>query len=511
MCNLSPVVWVMLKFVYKIAILANLVYLRQIDEFCDRIIMIALKELFERVAGRGVASIVKLTGDGSNRSYYRMCAGDISLIGAVGTCAEENRAFVAMSERFLACGIDAPRVLAVSADGLCYIQEDLGDTSLFAYMKESRDGGRFLQKDADMLCKVMSLLPRIQHEVAAGLDFGVCYPTAAFDRRTVMWDFNYFKYCFLKGVGVEFNESLLEDEFEKMATLLLRDNENTFMYRDFQSRNVMIHNGRPYFIDFQGGRKGPLYYDVASFVGQARACYTPLMEQMMVDAYLNALAAYRRVDRVSFMRALTVFRVFRLLQNLGTYGFRGLYEHKKAFVETIPGALLQLKEQLAALNGEFPYLEQLVGDIIVLPMFVKEIATDLTVDVLSFSYRRGIPDDYSGNGGGFVFDCRAIHNPGRYEPYKKLCGTDAPVIEFLETQSEMPAFLENAYALVDNMVDTYKKRGFTHIQICCGCTGGQHRSVYSAEHIAHHVADKFGVRVVVTHKMLNRKYVIDAK
>lgn len=471
----------------------------------------ALNDLFEKVVGCAPVSVVKLSGDGSNRSYYRMCAGNVSLIGAVGTCAEENRAFVAMSEKFLSCGIDAPRVLALSADSLCYVQEDLGDTSLFSYMKESRDAGLFLQKDIDMLCRIMSLLPHIQFGVAENFDFGVCYPIDTFDRRTVMWDLNYFKYCFLKGVGVEFNESLLENEFEEMAGLLLRDDDNTFMYRDFQSRNVMIHDGRPFFIDFQGGRRGPVYYDVASFVGQARARYTGQVVQMMIDAYLASLETYRSVDRADFMRTLTVFRVFRLLQNLGTYGFRGLYEHKKAFVETIPGALAHLKEQLDALHGDFPYLTRLVEEIIELPMFVKQPSMELTVDVMSFSYRRGIPDDYSGNGGGFVFDCRAIHNPGRYEPYKKLCGMDEPVINFLEMESDIAAFLENAYSLVDNMVETYKQRGFTHIQVCCGCTGGQHRSVYSAEHIAHHVADKFGVKVVVTHKMLNKKYVIESK
>lgn len=469
-----------------------------------------LDSLFESVTGCRADSVVKLTGDGSNRSYYRMRAGDVSLIGAVGTCVEENRAFIAMSEKFIACGVKAPRVLAVSDDAICYVQEDLGDLSLFAFMKESRDAGVFLQKDVDMLCRIMSELPDIQFRVARDFDFSLCYPVAGFDRRTVMWDLNYFKYCFLKGVGVEFNEGVLEDEFEKLAQLLLQCDCNTFMYRDFQSRNILIHNGEPYYIDFQGGRRGPLYYDVASFVGQARACYTPEVVERMLDAYLLALEKYRKVERGEFLRTLSLFRVFRLLQNLGTYGFRGLYEHKKAFVETIPGALAQLGGLLAGFKNEFPLLAALVGEIAALPMFVKYDSKELVVDVMSFSYRRGIPEDYSGNGGGFVFDCRAIHNPGRYEPYKKLCGMDKPVIEFLEKESEIAAFLENAYALVDNMVDTYKKRGFTHIQVCCGCTGGQHRSVYSAEHIAHHVARKFGVRVVVTHKMLNRKYVIDA-
>jgi RNase adaptor protein for sRNA GlmZ degradation len=211
------------------------------------------------------------------------------------------------------------------------------------------------------------------------------------------------------------------------------------------------------------------------------------------------------------MQMLSLFRVFRLLQNLGAYGYRGLFERKKAFVETIPAALQQLCALLEGLSAEFPYLLELVNSIKELPMFNREDAKELTVDVLSFSYKRGIPDDTSGNGGGFVFDCRAIHNPGRYEPYKKLTGMDEPVIKFLESESDIAGFLENAYAMVDNMVDTYMKRGFTHIQVCCGCTGGQHRSVYSAEHIARHVADKFGVRVVVSHRMLNRRYVIESK
>jgi hypothetical protein len=326
-----------------------------------------------------------------------------------------------------------------------------------------------------------------------------------------MWDLNYFKYCFLKGVGIEFDESRLEDEFVRMTAMLLSDNDNVFLYRDFQSRNVMLKDGEPYFIDFQGGRRGPIYYDIASFIGQARAKYTAAAVDAMIGSYLDALAEYKSVERGHFMRMLQLFRVFRLLQNLGAYGYRGLFERKKAFVESIPAALAQLLQQLELLDGEFPYIRSLIAQIACLPMFVREEAKGLTVDVISFSYKRGIPDDTSGNGGGFVFDCRAIHNPGRYEPYKKLTGMDAPVIEFLEKESNIAGFLEHAYALVDEMVDTYKRRGFTHIQVCCGCTGGQHRSVYSAEHIARQVADKFGVRVVVTHKMQGVHYVIEAK
>lgn len=469
-----------------------------------------LRDLYIRTFGCEPQSVVRLTGDGSNRVYYRM-SGAVTVLGAIGTSVAENRAFVALSKAFMASGVAAPEVLAVSADELCYLQEDLGDVVLYASLAAARERGAFEVGEIECLCRVVEALPRIQFEIPKHFDFSLCYPTSDFNERTVMWDLNYFKYCFLKGVGIEFNEDVLEDEFVKMTALLLSDNDNVFLYRDFQSRNVMLKDGEPCFIDFQGGRRGPVYYDIASFIGQARAKYTAEAVNAMIEAYLRALAHYKSVDRAHFMKMLQLFRIFRLLQNLGAYGYRGLFERKKAFVESIPAALAQLQQQLELLEGEFPYINSLVKEISALPMFVREESEELTVDVMSFSYKRGIPDDTSGNGGGFVFDCRAIHNPGRYEPYKTLTGMDEPVIKFLETESNIAEFLENAYALVDEMVGTYKKRGFTHIQVCCGCTGGQHRSVYSAEHIARHVADKFGVRVVVTHKMQGVRYVIDAK
>lgn len=456
-------------------------------------------------------SVVRLSGAGSNRVYYRLNGAAKSVIGVVGTSVEENRAFVALARAFKDSGIAVPEVLAVSDDGLCYLQADLGDVTLYDSMRSSRESDCFSDADVNVLCKVMSELPRIQYEVKRHFDFSLCYPVSAFDERAVMWDLNYFKYCFLKGVGIEFNEGLLEDEFEKLTAMLLSDNDDVFLYRDFQSRNIMLCDGMPFFIDFQGGRKGPVYYDVASFVGQARACYTADVVEKMIDAYLASLAEYKKISRATFVEKLSLFRLFRLLQNLGAYGYRGLFERKKAFVEVIPKAVEQLKEILLSYVSEFPYILSVINEVAALPMFSKTEIKELTVDVMSFSYRRGIPDDTSGNGGGFVFDCRAIHNPGRYEPYKKLTGMDEPVIRFLEENSNIAEFLDNAYSMVDNMVDTYMKRGFTHIQICCGCTGGQHRSVYSAEHIAQHVSDKFGVKVVVTHKMLNKSYVMDSK
>ena len=470
-----------------------------------------VERLYIEKFGRIPDSVVKLTGDGSNRKYYRIASCGSTVIGVYGTSVEENRAFIALSAAFIECGIDAPKVLAVSEDSLCYLLEDLGDTTLFNALAKSRECGKFSEEDSDMLCRVMSLLPHIQYKVARIFDFSLCYPVSSFDRRSIMWDLNYFKYCFLKGTGMEFNEDLLEDEFERLADMLLCDNEETFLYRDFQSRNVMICNGRPFFIDFQGGRRGPLYYDVASFVGQARARYSDEVVEKMIDAYLVSLSEYCEVDKLGFMRMLSLFRLFRLLQNLGAYGYRGLFERKKEFVETIPSALDMLSSLLSGFSSEFPCLAEIVTRIRKLPRFNREELKEFTVDVMSFSYKRGIPDDTSGNGGGFVFDCRAQHNPGRYEPYKMQTGMDAPVIEFLEKESNITAFLNNAYNLVDEMVDTYMKRGFTHVQVCCGCTGGRHRSVYSAEHIARHVAEKFGVKVVVNHIMLGHSYVIEPK
>lgn len=467
-----------------------------------------LSELYYKVIGEQPKSVVKLSGDGSNRTYYRLSSNGNSLIGVSGVSFDENNAFISIANVFNECDIDAPKVVEVSSDGMHYLIEDLGDDTLFTLLKDSRECGVFNDNDCKMLCHTMALLADIQFKVGEKLDFSVCYPVADFDRVSVFWDLNYFKYCFLKGVGIEIDEPALECEFNTLCSLLMEENDNTFLYRDFQSRNIMWYNNKPYFIDFQGGRRGPIYYDVASFVGQTRAKYSNEVCKKMIDAYLNSLSKYKNIKKELFIEKLNLFRIFRLLQTLGTYGYRGLFERKKAFIDPIPTTLNQIGELLNNYKERLPYLWSVMREVASLPRFKPCEYKGLMVDVMSFSYHRGIPDDYSGNGGGFVFDCRAIHNPGRYEEYKKLNGTDAPVIEFLERESNICEFLDNAYAMVDNMVETYLKRGFTHIQICCGCTGGQHRSVYSAEHIAKHISEKFGVRINVKHIMLNRSYTI---
>lgn len=456
-----------------------------------------MEKLFETLYRFSPETTTPLTGSGSNRQYCRMQGRGVSCIGVRGTDPLENKAFLTIAAHFGKKGIPVPEVLAVSEDGMTYLQEDLGDVHLFG------------QTDPELLCKVMSLLPKIQFEGADGLDFSICYPEPSFSMRTVMFDLNYFKYCFLKASGLEFNEVLLQDDFDRLASDLLKEEQtasDTFMYRDFQARNVMVRDGEPYFIDFQGGRRGPIYYDVASFVWHARSGYPKELRERMLEAYMEALAEYAAVDEVEFRGKLRIFVLFRLLQVLGAYGFRGLMEGKARFVEAIPSALAELKDLVAEPFDGYPYLCEVLRRMTELPSLSACSGGDgrLEVKICSFSYKKGLPRDYTGNGGGYVFDCRSIHNPGRYVPYKKLTGRDEPVIRFLEDDGEIIRFLDHVYGVVEPHVETYSRRGFTSLMVSFGCTGGQHRSVYCAEHLARHIAGRYpAVRVLLAHREQN--------
>ena len=464
-----------------------------------------LHRLYSAHYGTCPVSVDPVSASASNRCYYRMASPAGTCIGAVGTDRQENEAFVAISLHFRSKGIPVPEVFAVSEDGMSYLQEDLGDEVLLDRLVKARRTGEGLAEAEELMCSAMALLPKIQFEGASGFDFSVCYPQPAFDRRMVMFDLNYFKYCFLKATGLEFNEMRLQDDFEKLADDLLADDTDTFMYRDFNARNVMVRGGEPCFIDFQGGRRGPVYYDVASFVYHARAGYTDGQREKMLEAYLEALSEYMPVDRKVFFSRLRLFVLFRLLQVLGAYGFRGWTEHKAAFMTSIPAALDELVRLLEEPFEEYPYLVETLGRMAALDRFRRsERAGGLEVKVYSFSFKKGIPEDPSGNGGGYVFDCRSIHNPGRYEPYKKLTGRDEAVIRFLEDDGEILTFLDHVYGVVDPHVETFAGRGFTDLMISFGCTGGQHRSVYCAEHLARHLAEKYpDVRVRLIHREQN--------
>lgn len=470
-----------------------------------------LKQLYKEYTGHEAEACSSLTPAGSPRRYYRLSAGQHTAVGVVGTALGENEAFVAIAQQMRLKGLPVPEVYAVSADGMCYLQEDLGDTSLFDLIAEAHKRGGYDEADMELLRQVMRLLPDVQWRTAEQFDFTHCYPSAELNRRGIQWDLHYFKYCFLKATGLEFEEEHLEDDFDRMSEVLLQECADTFMYRDFQSRNIMIRDGKPWLIDFQGGRRGPAEYDLVSFLWQAKARFTPEMRRELIEEYLQSARRYRSFDEEVFAQRLQYFVLFRTLQVLGAYGYRGYFEHKAHFVQSIPMAIDNLRALLAENDfDDMSYLADLLRRMVALPMFApNEEASELTVRITSFSYKKGIPEDASGNGGGFVFDCRAIHNPGRYDEYKQLTGMDEPVISFLDKEEAMQDFLEHVYGIVDYSVEKYRSRGFKHLMVSFGCTGGQHRSVYSAEHLAAHLREKFGVKVVLTHREQQKKLKIE--
>lgn len=478
-----------------------------------------LKQLFEQYTGTKLGEQEALTASGSNRRYFRLTSAEadeqgkkFSVIGVQGTSQDENKAFIYMAKHFYEKNLNVPQVLAISDDYMTYIQEDLGNMLLFDYIAEGRKTGVFCEKEKVMLRKTIRAIARFQIVGAQDFDFRVCYPQPEFNLRSILWDLNYFKYCFLKATGLDFQEDRLENDFERLAYMLLQKRMNAFMYRDFQSRNVMIQNDEPYFIDFQGGRKGPVYYDVASFLWQAKAHFHPDLRNELIDIYIEELSKYTEVDAADFRESLRHFVLFRTLQVLGAYGFRGYFEKKPHFLQSIPFAIENLRQMLLTGSEDYPYLIEVLRNMTEMKQF-KEVSVrkPLVVRIYSFSYKKGIPNDDSGNGGGFVFDCRAVNNPGKYERYTFFTGMDEPVIKFLEEDGEITTFLESAYNLVDASVKRYIDRGFRNLMVSFGCTGGQHRSVYAAEKMAHHINDKFGVEVQLIHREQNVENTLPAK
>jgi aminoglycoside/choline kinase family phosphotransferase len=470
----------------------------------------SLNKLYQLHTGFRPDEIMELSSSGSNRRYFRLY-GKKTLIGVSGTSEEENSAFIYMADHFRKKGLPVPEVLQYSDNKIFYLQEDLGDISLFKAIGKGRRIGGFDENERSLLRKTISLLPAIQVSGAEGMDFSYCYPQPEFNLRSVLWDLNYFKYCFLKPVGIDFHEDKLEDDFLKLSDVLLVSPSETFLYRDFQSRNVMIKAEEPWFIDFQGGRKGPVYYDVASFLWQAKANFPEDLRNELQDVYMQALKEYLPVEETSFRRQLRHHVIFRMLQVLGAYGFRGYFEKKSHFIQSVPFAIDNLRRLLHDDYPEYPYLCNVLKKLTELPQFFDDTQQSaLVVKVISFAYKEGIPDDPTGNGGGFVFDCRGINNPGRYEHYMHFTGLDNPVIRFLENDGEITPFLEHIYDIVDSAVERYLDRGFIHLMVCFGCTGGRHRSVYSAQRLAEHLHRKFGIRIHLTHREQNIEQILDA-
>lgn len=454
-----------------------------------------LTSLYNRTFGSPVETISPLPGAGSDRKYFRIHGTEETVIGVVGPDRRENSTFTRLSKIFLKNNINVP--WTSECFGTYYLEEDLGDVSLFSMLKD---------EDAEsIICKCMDSLVNLQKTPLEEWEQAVmCKP---FDKRQVMWDLNYFKYEYLKSASIVFDEDALENDFEDLAMHITHFPKEMwgFMYRDCQSRNVMVKDGEPYWIDFQGGRVGPVLYDAVSFLWQAKAGFSPEFRQSVLSRYISTFAAGDSELEECMHRLTPLFVLFRTLQVLGAYGFRGLIQHRSHFIESIPGARANLSELLDSGDiDSWPELRNVAEALVTDHRFRPREHKGLVVEVFSFSYKKGYPADYSGNGGGFMFDCRGMHNPGRYEEYKPLTGLDSAVRDFLEQRGEVQGFLADAWGMTDPSVECYMRRGFTSLQIGFGCTGGRHRSVYCADRTAKHIKEKYpNACVVVNHREQN--------
>ena len=474
--------------------------------------MDVLKQLFDKHFRAPVEQVQPLQGQlgGSGRKIIRLSGGGISAVGILYDVREENAAFLEFSRHFRRHGLPVPEIYAEDLSHGAYLEEDLGGTTLFEFLSDHRSGAAIGPEAVEAYRKVVAILPRFQVEAGRDLNYRVCYPRASFDRQSIAWDLNYFKYYFLRLAGIPFNEQALERDFSRLTKFLLSASRDYFLYRDFQSRNIMLrkvlNEDQPFFLDYQGGRKGALQYDIASLLYDAKADLSPDLRQQLLDHYLNSLAGFLDLDRAAFMQYYYAYVYVRIMQALGAYGFRGFYERKEHFLQSVPYALKNLRWLLH--NVELP-----IALPTLMEAFKSMVASDklqgltlgsqpekLTVRIFSFSFHRGLPQDDTGNGGGFVFDVRSLPNPGREDRFKTLTGKDAAVIDYLNQQESVHQFLAHAISLVDASVSTYQSRGFKHLMVSFGCTGGQHRSVYLAEQLAEHLRAKDGVEVVVRHR-----------
>jgi aminoglycoside/choline kinase family phosphotransferase len=463
-----------------------------------------LAGLFRNFTGQQPSAMNKLTGSGSNRTYYRITGNNTSVIGTIGDNRRETAAFLYFSDHFRKRGLHVPAILAKDEKENIYLQEDLGSTSLFELLQNSKKENKIPGNIRTLYEQSVGELIRFQLDGDEGLDYSFCYPKDAFDRQAMMWDLNYFKYYFLKPSGIQFDEQALDTDFEQLTGFLLSAGSDHFMYRDFQARNILVREGKLWFIDYQGGRKGAVHYDLASLLFQAKADLPGEFREEILQVYLNHLSSRIGLNKKEFLDQYYGFVLIRMLQVLGAYGFRGFFEQKPHFMESTSFALNNLKWLLESIRLplSLPCLRDSLRALAYLPSGPETTKAGLTLEINSFSYKKsGIPKDLSGHGGGFVFDCRALPNPGRYPEYAEKTGNDETVIQFLATEPEVRTFLNSARDLVERTVDIYLMRGFSHLMVNFGCTGGQHRSVYCANELAQRLANKKGVNIVLRHRM----------
>ncbi len=473
--------------------------------------MDVLKKLFEQHFHAPPERIQPLQGElgGSGRKIIRLANEKGSAIGVLYGVREENAAFLEFSRHFRRHGLPVPQIYGEELSHGAYLEEDLGDLTLFEFLSKNRNGAEIAPLAIDAYRKVVAMLPRFQVEAGRDLNYAVCYPRASFDRQSITWDLNYFKYYFLRLAAIPFNEQALEDDFGKLTDYLLSAPHDYFLYRDFQSRNVMLRDGEPFFVDYQGGRKGALQYDIASLLYDAKADLSPEVRQQLLDYYLGELGKFIDVDREAFLRYYYAYVYARILQALGAYGFRGFYERKTHFLQSVPFALKNLRWLLhnVKLPIELPTLMNAFQSMLAsekLNGLASSATQELHVQIFSFSFHKGLPKDETGNGGGFVFDGRSLPNPGREERFKALTGNDAPVIDYLNQQESVHQFFASVLSLVDASVSNYQQRGFQNLMISFGCTGGQHRSVFLAEQLAKRLRGRNGVEVSLRHLELEK-------
>ena len=466
-----------------------------------------LNALFFERFGSPPSDIVELRAHGSDRKLYRLVGAGVSAVGVEHVDAEENRAFLAFSRHFRAGGFPVPDIYGEDLAAGCYLEEDLGDTTLFDLLQRERgESPEIPPTVASLYEQAARDLARLQILGIQGLDTSVCYPHTAFDRRSMSWDLNYFKYYFLKLARVPFHEQRLENDFDALCSFLLQAPSDFFLFRDFQSRNIMVRDGRPWFIDYQGGRRGALPYDLASLLLDAKANLPFAFRDQVKAVYLDAASALTPIDRSGFEIFYRGFSLIRILQAMGAYGYRGYYEHKTHFLQSVPFALRNLEHLLA--EGDLPVklpelqaaLHRMVASAALRSTAPSPSSVPLTVHLGSFSYRGGYPVDSSGHGGGFVFDCRALPNPGREPRFSTLTGLDRGVADWLQSYGEVDQFLAQIRALLEPSLATYQQRYFTHLSVAFGCTGGQHRSVYCAETLARWLRSRPGIVVEVHHR-----------
>jgi len=473
-----------------------------------------LEKLFEEHFGSKPDKIELLPVSGSDRHYYRLSNERNSAIGTYNANTAENNTYFYFTQLFKKHDINIPEVYKASKDKRHYLQQDLGSTSLFDQLIQEG----FTDHVRQHFHKALEQLARVQWIAGREANFDQCFATKQFDEKAIMADLFYFKYYFADLQKIPYNKTLLMEEMEQLSKELGRIQPQMLMYRDFQSRNIMLHEGKPYLIDFQGAMQGPPQYDIASLLWQAKAQLPEPWKEDLLNGYITTLNALpiARMDEIHFRKGYAQFVLLRLLQVLGAYGFRGLLERKPHFLSSITPALknletfLSMHPQLPA----YPELRSLLEKLSSKKMQEfyeqpeKKEDTTLQVTINSFSYKNGIPKDKSAHGGGFVFDCRGILNPGRYTAYKHLTGHDAAVQDFLKQETRMPDFLEHVFALVSINVDDYITRGFDHLSVSFGCTGGQHRSVFAAEQLAAYISNRYGVPVTVSH-LNEKKWMLD--